>query len=91
MRSGSGDYVVCPQVDVSDYGLSYNCWNDVSDADAALIEAAPYLLAALKALVDPDLTYNGASIVIPTASHADAIRLAVEARSAISRATGEQS
>lgn len=38
MRSGVGDYVVCPQADIGDYGLSVNPWNDVSDADAKYIE-----------------------------------------------------
>jgi hypothetical protein len=52
MRSGSGDYVICPQSDISDYGLSVHSWNDVSDADALLIEAAPDLLKALTALRD---------------------------------------
>ena len=48
MRSGSGDYVVCPQADVENYGLSVNPWNDVSDEDARLIAAAPDLLEALR-------------------------------------------
>ena len=49
-RSGSGDCVVSPQADVGDYGLSVNPWNDVSEADACLIAAAPALLEALQAV-----------------------------------------
>lgn len=52
MRSGSGDYVVSPQYDVADYGLSVDMWNDVSDEDAALIEAAPDLVEALQDVVN---------------------------------------
>ena len=46
MRSGTGDYVVSPQADVGTYGLSVDRWNDVSEADACLIAAAPDLLEA---------------------------------------------
>lgn len=47
MRSGSGDYVLSPQVEMKDYGLSVHCWNDVSENDARLIATAPELLQAL--------------------------------------------
>ena len=39
MRSGSGDYVICPQAEIGDYGLSVTPWNDVSPSDAAHIAA----------------------------------------------------
>jgi len=88
MRSGTGGYIATAQADISDYGLRVDPWIDLSEVDACLIAAAPDLLKALKALVDLDLTYNGPTIVIPAASHADAIRLASEARAAIAKATG---
>lgn len=58
-----------------------------TDADHAhLIAAAPELYEALIALVDQDLTYNGAIIGIPTSSHADAIDVVNRARAALSKA-----
>jgi len=64
MRSGSGDYVASPQADMGDYGLSVDCWTDISHADAALIEAAPNMLEALKAVrefVESEVENRGAA------------------------------
>jgi hypothetical protein len=54
MRSGTGDYILSPQSDLSDYGLSCHSWTDISDVDAALIAAAPALLEAARALIQCD-------------------------------------
>lgn len=51
-QSGSGDVVADLQADISDYGLSVNPWVDVSEADAALICAAPALVEALRFYAD---------------------------------------
>lgn len=51
MRSLSGgapDYVLTPQADLSDYGLSLNPWVEISAKDQRLIEATPLLLNALR-------------------------------------------
>lgn len=55
-------------------------------ADATIRAAAPELYEALIALVDQDLTYNGAIIGIPASSHADAIDVVNRARAALSKA-----
>ena len=49
MRSGSGDYIICPQAEIGDYGLSVTQWNDVSPSDAAHIAAfdPPTVLALI--------------------------------------------
>ena len=85
-QSGSGDVVANAQADISDYGLSVNPWIDVSEQDARLIAAAPDLLEALRSLVDDDLTYNGASVIIPAESHGDALERVRKARAAIAKA-----
>lgn len=47
----SGDaYILSPESDLGDYGLSCIEWCDVSDEHARLIAAAPELLAALQAV-----------------------------------------
>lgn len=79
MRSGSGDYVICPQADVSDYGLSVSPWNDLSEEDAHLIAAAPELLAALRNLTENIMH------AWPSLAHLEPL---VVARAAIARAEG---
>lgn len=87
-QSGSGDSVVHPQVDISNYGMSVNEWNDVSDADARLIAAAPELLEALRpfaALAEafrPDDARRGLAFTTPNLSPSDFIA----ARAALAKA-----
>lgn len=45
---GGGEYVLSPEVEVGDYGLSVDKSLDVSDANARLIAKAPDMLAELK-------------------------------------------
>jgi hypothetical protein len=45
---GGGNYVIWPEAEVSDYGLSVTVTLDVSPADARLIAAAPELVEALR-------------------------------------------
>ena len=48
MTSGAGEYVLSPQADVGDYGLSVNPYNDAEEADLAFIAAAnPATILAL--------------------------------------------
>jgi hypothetical protein len=90
-REPAGGWVLNPQADVGDYGLSVNKWVDVSQADARLIAAAPDLLAvarqcqgALAVLTEPN-EIRSTSIV-----SAWALCVAAEqaARAAIAKATG---
>lgn len=41
---------------------------------------------AARALVDRDIQYDGSNIIIPTGSHAEALRLVRELRAALGRA-----
>lgn len=40
LMTRAGDYVLSPQVDVGDYGLTNDCWIDLSKEDEAFIAAA---------------------------------------------------
>ena len=55
---------------------------------AALMAAAPKLLAALEALVKEPLRYNNDTIEIQCLSHKDAMQFIRDARAAIARAQG---
>lgn len=61
LNGGAPDYVLIPQVDLSDYGLSLNPWVDISKKDQRLIEATPLLLMALRTIerVGRDLKDSG--------------------------------
>lgn len=96
---GSGDVILHPQADIGDYGLSVNCWTDVSDDHARLIAAAPDMLEALEAQESASeyaaqlsrLSEDGTRL---TESHMargrDLISTAKELRrAAIAKATGE--
>lgn len=51
---GGGEYVLSPESEQSDYGLSSRETVDVSEANAALIAAAPEMFEALKAVLADD-------------------------------------
>ncbi len=94
MRSGTGDYVLSPQADIGDYSLSIDYWTDISDADAALIEAAPDLLEALtvamdvlKMMVHPDAIHSTSVMDAFT----QAVAAETKARTAIAKARGAAS
>ena len=88
MQSGPGNYVICPQADISDYGLSVNPWNDVSEADARLIAAAPELLDAAVEL-DRLLLVIESAVRFADPTHSKAVLAALKANSAaISKAKG---
>ncbi|RAK68781.1 hypothetical protein [Phenylobacterium kunshanense] len=53
-------------------------------ADSAVSEIA--IRMAARALVDRDIQYDGQNIIIPTGSHAEALRLVRELRAALGRA-----
>lgn len=55
----------------------------------ALIAERDALVAAAKGLVERDCQYDGARIIIPTESHAEAIRLVSALRRAIATAEGK--
>lgn len=79
------DYILSPESDLGDYGLSCIEWCDVSDEHARVIAAAPCLLEALKALVSPWEEMLDVELYENMKQH-EAFRI-VEARAAIARAT----
>ena len=81
LMAAGGKWVSDPQCDTSNYGLSDHLWTDVSEADAALIAAAPALLGAALALVEAD---DARSDVQPLYERACKL-----ARAAIASALGE--
>lgn len=93
-RSGSGDVVLDPQADVSDFGLRTERWIDVSDEDARLIASAPAMHAALekaeaalRAVDTAPIEYADA-VFWPQVSEA---RTAIEAALALSHPLEEKS
>lgn len=56
---------------------------DLQCAQGDLVDA---LVVALGQLVDADLTYSGATVVIPAANHSDAIARVAKARAVLSTA-----
>lgn len=89
MRSGTGDYVITPQADVGDYGLSVDPWNDVSEADAALIATAPDLLAAaVQALWHIGTDDDRLAMAAADKWETSAVEAADRLRAAITKATG---
>lgn len=63
--------------------------SDRALARARRFAASGSLMAAAKALVDRDLTYDGNKLVIECANHADAIRQVADLRAALAKAEGK--
>jgi hypothetical protein len=89
MRSGTGQYVLSPQCDVTEYGCRIDNYCDIQSGDAALIEAAPDLLASLKELVSTDASYHGNEVHLKAESLSEAIGRVSRARAAIAKAEGQ--
>jgi len=58
-----------------------------SPADACMALGAPRLASTASALIDRDCIYDGARVIIPCDSHAEAMRLVRELRDAVNAAT----